>query len=337
MRQIFTAFFSALAIASAGLVISATGCSSKKGANNAPSCDPSQCAAGNQCVTDVDGTMCRLVCADSTGCPFNYECALPQLAPEDGGAPTSYCVADPNPVTQKPGVWGTSCSPANGFTNNSACDTTQGFDCYAKSPTDGAAFCTTYDCADDTTCPGGWWCGTINVSPNATTTKRSTGATRNVCLPRGYCSPCTDDIDCSPLNGITQHCIADGSGTTFCSPECTSDSNCEDEAKCETSPSTTSKICFPRAGSCVGDGMLCAPCRSDVDSKRAAGCACSRTIRKKSSAPSRPARCATRRPTPTATLCLLRCAQRRTKRKSRSAAKHFQAIPTSPRTSAWAW
>jgi hypothetical protein len=58
---------------------------------------------------------------------------------------------------------------------------------------------------------------------------------------------------------------ADGSDS-FCSPECTSNSTCNNEARCAPLGSDPSiKTCYPRAGTCKGDGSFCSPCRSDAD------------------------------------------------------------------------
>src|SRR5262252_1033949 len=91
------------------------GCSSKSG------CDSSQCAPGNQCISDGKETKCRLMCPvkdDGTGgqavCPPNYHCF---------DAPIPYCVADAHPYQNlRGGLWGASCSPTGGFDNNPSCD-----------------------------------------------------------------------------------------------------------------------------------------------------------------------------------------------------------------------
>lgn len=61
-----------------------------------------------------------------------------------------------------------------------------------------------------------------------------------------------------------QRCIADTSGAPFCAPECATSNNCNKEAKC-VDPGIGTKVCYPRANVCVGDGSLCSPCRSDGD------------------------------------------------------------------------
>ncbi|MEO6420819.1 MAG: hypothetical protein ABIP39_15510, partial [Polyangiaceae bacterium] len=51
-----------------------------------------------------------------------------------------------------------------------------------------------------------------------------------------------------------------GDGNKVCTSECMNDGNCNPDAKCG-----DGSVCVPRAGTCKGDGSLCAPCRSDVD------------------------------------------------------------------------
>lgn len=267
-------------LASALLALTAAsvteGCSS-----NASSCDSSACNPGNKCVNDgKTGEKCRLLCnaqrcptgsdASCAGCPFDYTCTL---AP-DGH--TSYCAADKPEIkyTNGAGVWGTHCLPSNGGLNtNTDCDQNQNFWCYAKSPTDGAAYCTQYQCADDTDCTGGYWCSTINIFPDARKDKHvfSGGLdnrTTSACLKRDYCAPCKTDIDCPQeftSTGGPTHCVQGTDGASFCTSECSKDANCRLDAACQTNDAIGAKVCMPRAGVCKGDGTLCSPCYSDGD------------------------------------------------------------------------
>src|SRR5262249_2185450 len=158
-------------------------------------------------------TKCRFACATHTDCPLNYHCD-----PNDGGS-GPYCVADK--YTYDPsakGLWGAPCQANLGFQNNPACDGDQGFWANGNSTADGSAFCTTYGCVEDADCGHGFYCGKVNRWPNVTTTRRSTGQTDSLCLPRDYCAPCTTDIDCG---GGTNHCVVDASGTgSYCTSEC---------------------------------------------------------------------------------------------------------------------
>jgi hypothetical protein len=81
------------------------------------------------------------------------------------------------------------------------------------------------------------------------------------CVPQvTICSPamgaaCASDDDCPPKAGFYQHC--DGG---MCTTECGSDGDCASGQKCK-----NLSVCMPRAGTCVGDGSFCSPCRSDRD------------------------------------------------------------------------
>jgi len=269
VRRIAT--YGLLALAAWVLTPSLSACSSKPATPAAPTCDPTQCATGNSCISDGTETKCRLGCAlngDGTGgqqtCPFNYHCV-------DGTTP--YCAADAVAYQKNgKGLWGAPCSPTGGLDTNPACDTDQNFWCYATSPFDGAAFCTQYGCSSDANCRGGYWCATINTAPNAVQRDRTVGDTRTACMPRTYCSPCKTDIDCPPTKGVRQHCVPDNAGSKFCSPECGQDSQCNQEAKCVESEEAGGKVCVPNAGACVGDGGFCSPCRSDADCKNGGAC-----------------------------------------------------------------
>lgn len=269
----------ASALGALGIVLVATnfGCSSNA------ACDSAKCAAGNKCLagfvsadaeqkgTDVQ-TTCKLPCKQQSDCPFNYHCT-------GVGGSEPYCVADRapggKPYTKKStGQWGASCDPTKGLENNPGCDSAQNFWCYAASPTDGAAFCTQYQCKDDGDCAGGYTCTTINTAPNASTANRTFGETTTVCLPRvwngstnTYCASCKSDVDC-PLNeGRAQHCVAIGDGNeSVCAVECKTNSNCTKDAACADTGGGYA-VCVPRANTCKGDGNYCAPCHSDKDCK----------------------------------------------------------------------
>jgi hypothetical protein len=252
-------------------LIASTACSSTE---VMPTCDDAKCAPGNQCLA-LDGEVkCRKVCSSNTdpatSCPYGYAC-VDTLT----GAPP-FCVEvqaknpDGTKLEQRSGQWGQQCQPNLGL-ENPACDTDQGFYCYAQSPTDANAYCTRWDCTSDAECGPGFWCGTVNVTPNVATAKRSTiGEVQHVCLKRGYCSTCTSDLDCLPVDNRPQHCIQDANGASFCTPECEANANCPNEARCADAgvvdeEGNPKKVCYPRATVCVGDGSLCSPCRADSD------------------------------------------------------------------------
>lgn len=225
----------------------------------AGACRDQDCLPGNKCLP-LDGvTKCRKTCSSNadpaTSCPFGYTCVAMD--------PEPFCVKDNADIAKKDsGQWGFGCLASKGVTNP-GCDTDQSFYCYAQSKSDGAAYCTRYDCETDRDCAAGFYCATANASPNADTNAVSIGATNKVCLKRQYCAPCAADLDCPPLAGRPQHCVGGDDGVTFCAPECGSSKNCQKDAKCVAFDGY--KACYPRAGVCVGDGLICSPCRSDAD------------------------------------------------------------------------
>ena len=190
-------------------------------------CDPTQCLPKNDCIkgyalkadaiagdTSKEATTCRLKCSVPTDCPFNYHC----IASDSG---QGYCAkdrpagngADYKPTTtgvrpQAPRRGAMPCRPDEGLRHEQACDTRRTSGATARRPTDANAFCTQYQCDDDADCPGGWWCGTINDSPERhdDEAQRLGHDDDDVCLPRAYdlkpgsyCAPCKSDDDC-PTN-----------------------------------------------------------------------------------------------------------------------------------------
>jgi len=191
-------------------------------------------------------------------------CTASTTSPGKFCCPESSCIKDSGELTKKPaGQWGALCKATAGF-DNADCDTAQGFDGFGSSPTDGAAYCTRFDCTEDRGCAAGFYCGDANVGPSVATADRTIGEVRKVCQRREYCSPCVSDLDCPAFNGVTQHCVGDDDYKGICMPECAATANCPFDATCKDTGVGT-PTCYPRAGRCVGDGSLCAPCRSDVD------------------------------------------------------------------------
>lgn len=209
-----------------------------------PGCQDSDCAPGNVCIDDGtgQGATCHLACTTQAQCPFGYEC--------NDAQPVSWCVASSVSLTQTMGQWGTSCNPADGEQNNPACDSKDHFECYAQSPMDPNAFCTFIGCRYDSDCPGGWWCARVDSAPNASTNDRSFGMTRNVCMPRTYCSPCETDHDCAAATTTPattgappQHCVKDANGAGLCSSGCATDANCNLDATCKQLKQCEDKSC----------------------------------------------------------------------------------------------
>lgn len=261
--------FAFAAAAAAGLLLAAApGCSSNTIVNSGSSgsaapCDSSQCLAGNKCLPYLAETKCRKVCTSNTdpagSCPYGYTCLKADPNFE------AFCVKDNVEIRKAAGQWGTRCNPAGGLEGNPDCDGQQGFYCYALSPTDGDAYCTRYGCESDRDCGATFYCGDANVGPNATTAKRTIRETQKVCLRRDYCTPCVGDLDCpATISGRPAHCATDDDGKGFCTPECTNDKNCGNDAQC-VDAGIGATICYPRAKRCVGDGSICSPCLADTD------------------------------------------------------------------------
>ena len=252
-----------VALVGSGIVAASAACS------GAGSCRDSECATGNRCIAFKGETRCRRPCGSNsdpaTSCPFGYTCTDPL----DGT--TAICVqdaartADGRAIVQGPlGTWGARCQ-ANLGRENPGCDTAQGFVCHGISPTDANAYCTRAGCTRNDECGAGFWCGTVNATPNVTSARRTTiGEVGTVCLRRSFCAPCSVDLDCPRIEGREQRCVADANGSGLCAPQCTENANCPNEAQCA-DLGLPSKVCFPRANQCVGDGSLCSPCRADTD------------------------------------------------------------------------
>ncbi|MEO6573985.1 MAG: hypothetical protein ABIP89_09110, partial [Polyangiaceae bacterium] len=171
------------------------------GCSATATCDDSKCAAGNKCVDDgKNGIACRLICDSQGACPFNFHCTQAKTT-----AAVTYCTADTAKYTPlDKGQWGAHCDSHGGFDSNPDCASDQNFWCYGQTPTDADAYCTQYQCGSDADCAGGYWCATINNTPDVRTAARSLGAMNvtTVCKKRDYCAPCEADIDCPSVGGI---------------------------------------------------------------------------------------------------------------------------------------
>jgi len=240
-------------------------------------CDSSKCAAGNTCIKIGEETKCRKTCESNSdaakACPFGYTCTA--LAAQNAACTGAQCycaeatyagVTTPAAkITKKDkGQWAYACNPAGGITANPDCDFAQGFECLAKNPADGNAYCTRL-CAADKDCGPGLFCGDVNESPNAEAAKRTGDATIKLCQKRDYCAPCKASVDCPS----GQECALAGAPDAFCTTPCTRDTECAVDAYC--TDVGGKNLCYPSAGSCVGDGGFCSPCRSDADCKKGGG------------------------------------------------------------------
>jgi hypothetical protein len=233
------------------LLVPWAACTSKSPSTGpAQTCDPAQCAAGNDCIDDGSGSgpSCHKVCTQQTDCPFGYYC--------NDGRPKSWCAQNTLTFPSQPmGQWGAPCTPPQ-ESGNPACDGMDGFSCYGISPSDANAFCTQFGCLGDSDCTGGWWCATVNVGPNVTTSKATYGKPpRQICLPRSYCAPCQLDHDCAPTpDGQPQYCIADSQGNGYCTSRCTATASC-----------TADAACGPRWKLCLSSPPAGMPCTRDED------------------------------------------------------------------------
>jgi hypothetical protein len=244
-------------------------------AANDPATIPPTCTKASQATTAklcagynaAGAKLTAYACGDTVphGCIATSDAT--QVCCDDSPAatfPQPICVKQFGAVPPAAKQWGTLCNAANGLDNNPDCDSSNGFSCYGTGPADGAAYCTRYSCNVDRECAPGYYCGAINVAPNVLTAKPTIHQTTTACIRRDYCAPCKADLDCPSLNGIAQHCVPDDNYVGFCSPECVDNKNCNFEARC-VDGGIGIKTCYPRAGTCVGDGSLCSPCRSDID------------------------------------------------------------------------
>jgi hypothetical protein len=265
-----------------------------------PMCDDTKCKPGNKCISDGKDLTCRIVCnsndpSDPTACPYNFHCVgavnpdnTPRPNTNKPGEALNYCVKNTYLPMEKPmGQWGSACNAAKGFDMNPDCDTAQNFWCFGSSPTDPDSVCTYFGCAADTDCRMGYWCASINSTPNVTTNNRTFGPDQVVtaCLPRAYNfhpttrpSPCKTEIDC-PLNqGAKQHCIDPGDSVhLMCAAVCKTPKSCPNDQTCGDvglvdANGNPELVCVPRAGTFgplgameKGKGDFCSPCHADDD------------------------------------------------------------------------
>ena len=277
------------------------GCSASVTQPSSTECDSSKCAAGNTCIKLGEETKCRKTCESNTdptkACPFGYTCSAVVAQSAACTGSQCYCAETPlagvkdasKKITKKDkGQWAFACNPGGGVAENPDCDVAQGFQCYAKNPADGNAYCTRA-CTADNECGAGLFCGEVNDTPNAEAPKRVGEGTIKICQKREYCAPCGSTVDCP--NG--QLCLNAGTPGAFCTAACTRDTECAADAYC--ADAGGQKLCYPNAGSCTGDGKFCSPCRSDTDCKAGGGIcstASAYTTERFCTAPS-PSKCAT--------------------------------------------
>jgi hypothetical protein len=213
-------------------------CPPSGGEGKNPACDV---ADGFACfgASPTDATaFCTLFgCEFDSDCPGTWWCSRVNQGPNVTSTKTTYG------VTRSVCLPREACAPchldhdcpaaADGTPQHCVADAKGNLACAASCANDG-------NCALDATCKN--W--------------------QSVCSPTQGAT-CQSDDDCPAAGGVAQHCDAGK-----CAPECASDIDCVGltdggaPAKCQ-----WARVCTPRAGTCLGDGTFCSPCRSDADCK----------------------------------------------------------------------
>ncbi len=99
-------------------------------------------------------------------------------------------------------------------------------------------------CTDDTDCPMTHACSEIQG--------------QKLCMVRKFCNECLHDANCGPGSA----CIVEG-GVGTCAKACNAGSTeCPRYAACK-DRGDGQFFCAHKAGACVGDGSLCAPCQTE--------------------------------------------------------------------------
>jgi hypothetical protein len=198
------------------------------------SCDE---ASGFTCV---DG-QCRHACASHFDCGGVAMC-------DRRGTGTAYCALTSPPT--EPGGYYSSCPDGE-------CDRLRGFTCIGAGIGDTDSYCSS-DCLLDKDCPAGFLCSTI---------RSASGGERDLCTPRGFCTPCETHADCLAVPGGV--CARDESGEKRCTELCSPDTNsCPWGAATEcrlTDEELGVETCQHRFGACLGNGASCHPCQTDDD------------------------------------------------------------------------
>jgi len=217
-----------------------------------PKCDPAKCAPGNICVQD----RCMLACARHTDCPDGYDCRSVESQ--------LVCVANQMPVDV--GQFGTGC----GLDPTVCAD---GFVCIGGQGTP-AAYCTRASCADDTECPGNYYCATMDVAAPrdggvADTGPKHDGSVETpnyvvaqMCVKRNFCAPASALVDCNDPQALLR---TDSHGRSYCLKTCSGlDPNgCGGGNGCLRMDGGYE--CWPRAMTCATSHSFCSRCTSSKD------------------------------------------------------------------------
>jgi hypothetical protein len=210
-----------------------TSCLPTDGEQNNPACDSTDgFACYGTSPTDASSFCTKFDCAADAECPAGWWCATVNKGPNVTSTKTTY---GPTRPVCLPRAY---CSPCS--TDRDCPLTPDGVQQHCARDANGSGYCSV-GCAGAANCPFDAVCQNW----------------QSLCTPSGG-SACVTDDDCSPsAQGIAQHCDA-----RQCTPECGSDSDCPSGATCQ-----WHQLCAPRAGTCLGNGGFCSPCRSDADCK----------------------------------------------------------------------
>lgn len=116
-------------------------------------------------------------------------------------------------------------------------------------PEDVHAVCSV-TCGSDLDCPSTMACTQVYVKDGP----------QNYCTKREFCASCSTDEQC----GAGNLCVDMGQGK-FCSKACNAGSTeCPRYADCNPVGDKGLSACMHRAGTCIGDGSLCAPCADNA-------------------------------------------------------------------------
>lgn len=291
-------------------------------------CSPDKCLAENTCVenrcvlkcdshrdcyldgsqdclpskeddTDADVLTCQFPgrpAGTGTACPFQIECANWLACPDNGTCFASQCGNNPTACTQDADACGGDancvigkCPDGTGCRVNCTNDCKPWLECQTTGEGDAEAYCTKRDCASDTDCTGGYYCGIIRdpheicgssppkgdnnfcgqtnepcAMPGANGTSLFEGSLcmlRKSCVKRDQGAPCNNDLDCTQLDN--QKCVS-FAGETRCARGCSQNTDCLQDATCDLGLGA----CVPKFGKWIADeagGKFCEPCKNDED------------------------------------------------------------------------
>ncbi|MGH7296598.1 MAG: hypothetical protein ACRELB_16790 [Polyangiaceae bacterium] len=214
-----------------------TACLPGGGEGNNSACDT---ADGFICFghapTDATSYCTTQGCGLDTDCPGGWWCANVDSAPNVTTAKRSFG------TTRTVCVPRDYCAPCQ--MDHDCSPSSTGTPQHCIQDQSGNGYCTPQcgsnaDCALDATCQSQW----------------------QVCQPAEG-SACKSDDDCPAVSGTFQHCLAG-----MCTPECAGAGDCGSDQQCQ-----GWATCTPRAGTCVGDGGFCSPCRNDGDCTQGGTC-----------------------------------------------------------------